>query len=94
MEEGASDEAAETSLKNERGSWESEKIVGEEKNSREGGAAGEAGQVKVFAHPSKGMYCKSTWDQGAYVREWVELGWVGFCFADRIRQDGVRNAKV
>lgn len=29
----------------------------------------------------------------ACVRAWVELGWVGLCFADRIRQDGVRNAK-
>lgn len=27
------------------------------------------------------------------VRAWVGLGWVGLCFADRIRQDGVRNAK-
>ena len=30
---------------------------------------------------------------GVRVGACVELGWVGLCFADRIRQDGVRNAK-
>lgn len=102
---GASDEAAETSLKNGRGG--SEKKEGLE-NFRERGAQQAKQASQCVARPLKGMYCTATagllgikagtvgWQISVCASARVcrvGLGWVGLCFADRIRQDGVRNAK-
>lgn len=102
---GVSDEAAEMSLKNGRGG--SEKKEGLENFSREGGAAGEAGKsmcrasleghvLQLQVYLGSRQVGTVGWQRSVCASARVcrvGLGWVGLCFADRIRQDGVRNAK-